>query len=61
VDSQHAVPIQFWRQRPGPLVEWCLKEAPAWQAEIRQKIRDIEEIASWVKELKQRRNSSPPS
>ena len=41
------------REIPGPLTEWCRTEDPRWQAEVRQRIRDIEEIARWVQDLKQ--------
>ena len=54
LDFQRAVPVEFWRGTSGPLAEWCQQEAPGWQDEVRQRIQDIEEIARWVRELKQR-------
>ena len=54
VDFQQAVPIELWRSGAVPLAEWCRTEAPRWQAEVRQRIQDLEEIARWVEDLKQR-------
>jgi hypothetical protein len=54
LDFLQAVPVELWRQTPGPLSDWCRTEAPVWQDEVRQRIRDIEEIARWVRELKER-------
>jgi hypothetical protein len=54
LDFQQALPIELWRSISGPLAEWCRKEAPSWQAEVHQRIRDVEDIARWVQDLKQR-------
>jgi hypothetical protein len=54
LDFLQAVPVELWGQIPGPLSDWCRTEAPVWQDEVRQRIGDIEEIARWVRELKER-------
>ena len=54
LDFLQAVPVELWRQIPGPLSDWCRTEAPVWQDEVRQRIGDIEEIARCVRELKER-------
>jgi hypothetical protein len=54
LDFQQAIPMPLWRETAGPLAKWCREEGPRWRAEIREQIRDIEEIARWVRDLKDR-------
>jgi len=50
----HAVPIDLWLQSAGPLQAWSEQEAPKWREEVARKIRDVEDIERWVRNLKRR-------
>jgi hypothetical protein len=52
IDFQQAIPAQFWREQTGALRVFVEQEMPAWEQAVREKIRDLEEIQEWVKQLK---------